>query len=62
VHRCVRHKERNVLEHLPERDRPPVKARLRKPWASENYEHLLAQRTAAHTTTTPQITTLATIS
>ena len=22
VHRCVRHKERNVLDHLPERDRP----------------------------------------
>ena len=38
VHRCVRHKERNVLEHLPERDRPPVKARLRKAWASEDYE------------------------
>jgi transposase-like protein len=38
VHRCVRHKERNVLEHLPERDRPPVKMRLRKAWASENYE------------------------
>jgi putative transposase len=37
VHRCVRHKERNVLEHLPERDRPPVKARLRKAWATENY-------------------------
>jgi putative transposase len=38
VHRCVRHKERNVLEHLPERDRPPVKARLRKAWATENYQ------------------------
>jgi putative transposase len=38
VHRCVRHKERNVLEHLPERDRPPVKARLRKAWATEDYE------------------------
>ncbi len=38
VHRCVRHKERNVLEHLPERDRPAVKMRLRKAWASENYE------------------------
>ena len=23
VQRCIRHKERNVLEHLPERDRPP---------------------------------------
>ncbi len=30
VQRCLRHKERNVLEHLPERDRPPVKRRLRR--------------------------------
>jgi len=27
VQRCIRHKERNVLDHLPERDRPAVKAR-----------------------------------
>ena len=27
VQRCVRHKERNVLDHLPERDRPVVKRR-----------------------------------
>ena len=33
VRRCVRHKERNVLEHLPERDRPPIKRRLRRAWA-----------------------------
>ena len=26
VQRCVRHKERNVLDHLPERDRPPSSA------------------------------------
>jgi putative transposase len=25
VQRCIRHKERNVLDHLPERDRPAVK-------------------------------------
>jgi transposase-like protein len=37
VQRCVRHKERNVLDHLPERDRPAVKARLRRAWASENH-------------------------
>ena len=30
VQRCIRHKERNVLDHLPERDRPAVKMRLRK--------------------------------
>ena len=37
VQRCIRHKERNVLDHLPERDRPAVKARLRRAWASENH-------------------------
>ena len=40
VQRCVRHKERNVLEHLPERDRPAVKTRLRRAWASD--DHALA--------------------
>ncbi len=29
VQRCIRHKERNVLDHLPERDRPACKRRLR---------------------------------
>jgi len=37
VQRCIRHKERNVLNHLPERDRPAVKLRLRRAWASENH-------------------------
>lgn len=32
VQRCIRHKERNVLDHLPERDRPVVKHRLRAAW------------------------------
>jgi putative transposase len=32
VQRCIRHKERNVLDHLPERDRPTVKRRLRTAW------------------------------
>jgi putative transposase len=40
VQRCVCHKERNVLEHLPERDRPAVKARLRRAWAID--DHALA--------------------
>jgi putative transposase len=31
VQRRIRHKERNVLAHLPERDRPPVKRRLPAP-------------------------------
>jgi transposase-like protein len=32
VQRCVRHKERNVLDHLPERDRAGVKRKLRAAW------------------------------
>jgi putative transposase len=38
VQRCVRHKERNVLEHLPERDRPHLRRRLRSAWALEDPE------------------------
>ncbi len=37
VQRCIRHKERNVLDHLPERDRPAVKRRLRAAWAEPDY-------------------------
>ncbi len=43
VHRCVRHKERNVLEHLPERDRPAVKRRLRRAWAETDHDRALDQ-------------------
>jgi len=38
VQRCVRHKERNVLDHLPERDRPVVKRRLRAAWKLTGHE------------------------
>jgi putative transposase len=38
VQRCIRHKERNVLDHLPERDRPAVKARLLRAWTSDNHK------------------------
>jgi putative transposase len=41
VQRCVRHKERNVLEHLPERDRPAVRRRLREAWAPDDHEQAL---------------------
>jgi putative transposase len=41
VQRCVRHKERNVLEHLPERDRAAVKRRLREAWAPDDHEQAL---------------------
>jgi transposase-like protein len=33
VHRCQRHKERNVCDLLPERDRDQVRARLRAAWS-----------------------------
>ncbi len=41
VQRCIRHKERNVLDHLPERDRPHVKRRLRQAWADTNHNRAL---------------------
>jgi len=41
VQRCVRHKERNVAEHLPERDRPQVKRRLRRAWARDDHAKAL---------------------
>jgi len=43
VQRCVRHKERNVLDHLPERDRPTVKQRLRRAWALDDHDRALDQ-------------------
>jgi putative transposase len=41
VQRCVRHKERNVLDHLPERDRPLVQQRLRRAWARDDHQRAL---------------------
>jgi putative transposase len=41
VQRCVRHKERNLLEHLAERDRPAVKRRLRRAWKQDDHERAL---------------------
>jgi putative transposase len=46
VQRCVRHKERNVVEHLPERDRPQVKRRLRAAWALDD-QHAAHERLTA---------------
>jgi putative transposase len=43
VQRCLRHKERNVLDHLPERDRPNVKQRLRRAWALDDHARALEQ-------------------
>src|ERR687893_1918756 len=33
VHRCQRHKERNVTDLLPERDRDQVRGRMRAAWS-----------------------------
>ena len=43
VQRCVRHKERNVLDHLPERDRPAVKRRLRRAWSQTDHRRALEE-------------------
>jgi len=43
VQRCLRHKERNVIDHLPERERPPVKQRLRRAWALDDHARALDQ-------------------
>ena len=37
------HKERNVMKHLPERDRPPIKARMRRAWRETDYPRVLEQ-------------------
>ena len=43
VQRCVRHKERNVLELLPERDRPPIKRWLTQAWQETDHPKALDQ-------------------
>ena len=43
VHRCHRHKERNVTDLLPERDRPQILARIRGAWALTD-RHLARER------------------
>ena len=43
VQRCLWHKERNVMKHLPERDRPPIKARMRRAWRETDYPRALEQ-------------------
>ena len=38
VQRCIRHKERNVTDHLPERDRHTLRRRLRAAWDLDDYQ------------------------
>ncbi|ATY84463.1 hypothetical protein CVV65_05420 [Kyrpidia spormannii] len=42
VQRCQVHKERNVLEHLPEKQRDWVKRQLREAWRQETEKEALA--------------------
>lgn len=46
VQRCIRHKERNVLDHLPEDDRRAVQRRLRNAWAQSTQQTALRKLTA----------------
>jgi len=43
VQRCVRHKERNVLGHLPEHTHDAVRRRLRAAWALDDHDRALEQ-------------------
>jgi transposase-like protein len=43
VHRCHRHKERNVTDLLPERERPRILATIRGAWSLSNH-HLARER------------------
>jgi putative transposase len=43
VHRCHRHKERNVCDLLPERERPAIQVRIRGAWALTDH-HLARER------------------
>jgi putative transposase len=43
VHRCHRHKERNVCDLLPERERPMILVRIRGAWALTDH-HLARER------------------
>jgi putative transposase len=42
VHRCHIHKSRNVCGHLPDRERPWVRAKLRKAWADPDHARALS--------------------
>ena len=46
IQRCRRHKERNVLDHLPEAERPLIQRKLRAAWANPDADAALAELTA----------------
>jgi putative transposase len=43
IQRCCRHKERNILEHLPQDERPLVQRRLRTAWATADPDQAAAE-------------------
>jgi putative transposase len=43
VQRCVRHKERNVLDHLPDSEKGAVRRRLRTAWAEPSHSRATEQ-------------------
>jgi putative transposase len=43
VQRCLRHKERNVTDQLPGRERPAMTQRLRRAWALDDHARALDQ-------------------
>lgn len=43
VHRCHRHKERNVCDQLPKDERDRVRARIRQAWALPEYRQALTR-------------------
>lgn len=43
VQRCLRHKERNVLDHLPDADQAAVRRKLRAAWAEPHHARALEQ-------------------
>jgi transposase-like protein len=45
VQRCIRHKERNVLDHLPDEDRGIVQRRLRAAWGAKTHSIALKRLT-----------------
>ena len=43
IQRCRRHKERNILGHLPESERPLIQRKLRAAWANEDHDTALRE-------------------
>lgn len=43
IQRCRRHKERNILGHLPESERPLIQRKLRAAWANEDHDTALGE-------------------